>query len=150
MKKIVIALAAILVVLVAMLVVVGQGSSAKLYSDADHLNYEEIEQNVIGTNLFYFYQESCVHCNNIKEDVNNFYRNQPEDINFFLIDAADAANADVWDSSEEFVAPSGRVSDYTDIKIQGTPTLIEVKDGQITQFLVGETDIPAYLDGLLV
>lgn len=149
MKKIIIGLAVVLIVLVSILAVVGQGSSAKLYSDADHLEYSELGQNVLGTNLFYFYQESCSHCNNIKEDVNNFYRNQPADVNFFLIDAADATNQEVWDSSEDFVTPSGRVTDYSDIKIQGTPTLIEVKDGVITQFLVGETDIPTYLDGLL-
>ncbi len=149
MKKLVIVLLIILAALFGLIAIVGKDSSATLYDDAPHVNYSEIGTDVVGTNLFYFYQDSCAHCINIKPDVADFYYNKPEDVDFYLVDAAAAENSGVWASQEEeFVEPSGTFTDYTDIKIQGTPTLIEVKDGEITQFLVGENDIPAYLESL--
>lgn len=150
MKKIVAILVIILVVLVGLLAVFSKGSSASFYSDATHVSYNQLGDDVEGTNLYYFYQESCVHCNNIKESVADFYYNKPEDIDFYLVDAADAANSDVWFSGDQadFVEPSGKFTDYTDVQILGTPSLVEIKDGQITQFLVGEEAIPAYLEEL--
>lgn len=156
MKKIVIALLTILVVLIAGLTYLYKSSPtsqyAGLYDDATHITYDQLlTDDVEGTNLFYFYQETCSHCNAIKNDVAKFYyNNKDENIDFYLVDGADPKNQDIWyqGAKEDFVAPSGPVTADTDIKIQGTPTLIEIKDGEITQFLVGDTDIPAYLESL--
>lgn len=150
MKKLIIGMLLVLVALVGALAVLGQNSSATLYADGTHANYNQIGDDVVGTNLYYFYQETCVHCNNIKEDIADFYYSDHEDIDFYFVDAAQAQNKDVWygGDSADFVEPSGKFTDYTDIKIVGTPTLVEIKDGQITQFLVGEEAIPAYLESL--
>lgn len=150
MKNLLITLLVVLAVLFGLLAITSRDSSKTFYDDVPHVNYEQITNDVVGTNLYYFYQDTCVHCNNIKEDVADFFYNRPEDIDFYAVDAADVANQDVWyqGDKESFVTPSGQVKDIEDIKIQGTPTLIEIKDGKITQFLVGETDIPAYLESL--
>ncbi|WOO89149.1 hypothetical protein R2F61_00175 [Mollicutes bacterium LVI A0078] len=151
MKKLIIGMLIVLIALVAALAVLGQGSSASLYADGTHADYNQIGDDVVGTNLYYFYQESCVHCNNIKEDIADFYySDEHEDIDFYFVDAAQSKNSDVWfrGESDDFVPPSGKFTDYTDIQILGTPTLIEIMDGQITQFLVGEEAIPAYLESL--
>lgn len=154
MKKIVIVLLAILVILVGGLVVLQKNSPtsqyAKLYDEAEHLTSDQLLDDTEGTNLLYFYQETCSHCNNIKNDVAEFYYNKPADIDFYLVDGAVTDNQDIWFSGEnaDFVAPNGPVTADTDIKIQGTPTLIEIKDGEITQFLVGEEEIPSYLASL--
>lgn len=150
MKKLLIILLVILAVLVGALTIVGKGSSATLYDDAPHVNYANITDDVLGQNLYYFYQDTCVHCNNIKADMAKFYYNKPEDIDFYLVDGADKANSDVWfrGEQEDFIQPSGKVESADDIKILGTPTLIEITDGVITQFLVGEEAIPSYLGKL--
>ncbi len=150
MKKIIIILVAILAILVGILgfAMNGSESAATLYKKAPHVNYNQLLDDINGQNLYYFYQESCSHCNNIKGDVADFYFNKPENIDFYLVDAADSANQDVWADSETEVQETGLVSDYSDIQIKGTPTLIELQDGKITQFLVGEEAIPSYLSSL--
>ncbi len=150
MKKMLIILVALLAVLFGVLMVVAQNSSQTLYEDAPHVDYNQLGDDVVGTNLYYFYQETCVHCNNIKPDIADFFYNKPEDIDFYLVDGADAANKGIWfqGDSADFVEPTGKFTDYTDVQILGTPTLVEIKDGQITQFLVGEDAIPSYLAGL--
>lgn len=148
MKYLIGGLVAVIVVLAGVFVVISKDTGATLYDDAPHVNYADISD-TDGKNIYYFYQETCVHCNNIKDQIASFYYNKPEDIDFYLVDAADSANSDVWyQGSEEFVQPSGEFTSYEDIKIQGTPTMIEIDDGQFTEFFVGETDIPAYLEGL--
>lgn len=150
MKKIIVVLLVILAVLVGLLTVFSKGSTNAFYNEAPHVDYNQLGDDVVGTNLYYFYQESCVHCNNIKGDIADFYYNKPEDIDFYLVDAASSSNSAVWFQGEsaDFVEPSGKFTDYTDVQILGTPTLVEIKDGQITQFLVGEEAIPAYLESL--
>lgn len=150
MKKIVSALVSVLILLIGMLFVINVYEPVDFYKIAEHVNYKDISK-TDGTNLYYFYQETCLHCNNIKDDVANFYEKKDENINLFLVDAAKTKNSDVWFTGDasEFKEPSGDFNSYKDIKIQGTPTLIEIKDGKITKFLVGEDAIPAYLNKLL-
>lgn len=146
MKKLLIALVAVFVVLYATLVI----ASKNLYDDAPHVDYNQITDDVEGRNLYYFYQDTCVHCNNVKPKISDFYYNKPADVDFYLVDAAADVNSDVWyqGDNDSFVKPTGEVKDYSDIKIQGTPTLVEITDGKITNFLVGEDEIPTYLESL--
>lgn len=151
MKKMIIALCVVLVVLLGGLVVIqssGQTSST-FYDDAPHAVIGDTIP-AEGTNLYYYYQETCVHCNNIKSSMADWYNNsKPEDVNFYLVDAATEENQEVWTTdSDNYTEPNGKVSELSDLTIQGTPTLIEVTDGEVANFNVGETDIPAYLDGL--
>lgn len=150
MKKIVIALVSILVILIGMLFVIKATAPVDFYKSTEHINYKDISK-TDGTNLYYVYQEACAHCKNIKDDVADFYEKKDENINLFLVDAAKTENADVWFAGDEseFKKPSGDFSSYNDIKITGTPTLVEIKDGKITQFFVGEDEIPEYLNKLL-
>lgn len=151
MKKLVIGLLAILAVLIGGLVYLSKTSPtneyAKLYNEAPQVEYAKLLDDQEGTNLYYFYQESCEHCNLIKEDVAKFYYNKPENIDFYLVDGQASSNKDIWYQGDkaDFEAPEGPISSYEDIKILGTPTLVEVTDGTVTQFLVGDADIPEYL-----
>lgn len=148
MKKIVIGLVAIIAILGGALLFLGRNSSLTLYKDAPTVSFKDIGNDVEGTNYYYFYKEDCDWCIKIKPDIAEFYYNKDEDVDFYLIDAANVAeNADVWyqGDSKTFVRPIGQFQNYTDLQITGTPTLIEIKDGEVTQFLVGGVDVPEYL-----
>ncbi len=151
MKKIIIVLVAIILVLVTSMLLVGNKSSLTLYKDAPKLTYDEIYEHTDGTNLFYIYQDDCPHCIEIKGDVAKFYYNKPDNINFYLVDGKDIDNnGNIWfdKSTGDFIEPSGPIDTKEDIKIKGTPTLIEITDNEVTQFLVGSADIPEYLESL--
>lgn len=151
MKKLLIMLLVTLALLVGALAIVGRDSSATFYTDAPHVDYANITDDLEGQNLYYFYQDSCAHCENIKPAMAKFYYNKPEDIDMYLVDIMPGkGNEDAWfdGESDDFVEPSGKVTSAYDIKVPGTPTLIEITDGVVTQFLVGEDEIPAYLDTL--
>lgn len=146
MKKLIIALLIVVIILFATLKI----GSKNLYSDAPHVDYSQITDDVDGKNLYYFYQDTCAHCNNVKPKIADFYYHKPSNIDFYLVDAADDKNADAWfeGDSSNFVKPSGEIKDYSDIQIIGTPTLVEITDGKVTNFLVGEKEIPTYLESL--
>lgn len=151
MKKLIIGLLVILMILVVLLAIVGRDTSKTFYDDAPHVAYENLTDDVEGQNLYYFYQDSCIHCNNIKPALADFYYNKPEDIDMYLLDIEPGnGNDDAWFRGEEadFVEPSGKVTEDSKIQVMGTPTLIEITDGEITQFLAGETEIPEYLETL--
>lgn len=151
MKKMLIILLAILAILIGTLMVVGKDSSATFYADAPHLAYNQLTDDADGQNLYYFYQDDCHFCNEIKPQMADFFYSKPADIDFYLIDIAPGkGNDDVWfdKSTGDFTAASGKLDDYNDIKVTGTPTLVETTDGEITQFLVGAADIPEYIESL--
>lgn len=146
MKKLLAALLAVFVLLFVTL----QVGSKELYEDAPHVEYNQITDDVEGRNLYYFYQDTCVHCNNVKPKIADFYYHKPADVDFYLVDAAAEENKDVWftGDSSKFVKPTGAIKNYSDVQIIGTPTLVEITDGKITNFLVGEEEIPRYLESL--
>lgn len=150
MKQLIIGLVVLVAALSGLLVLLSQDSSATLYDDAPHITYSQLLDDTKGKNLYYFYREDCLHCNNIKPNVAKFYYNKPDDIDFVMLDGGDKNNVDMYfkGAEEDFVEYSGTPAAYTDITIWGTPTLIEIDDGQVTQFLTGENEVPEYLETL--
>ncbi|WOO87386.1 hypothetical protein RZE82_00165 [Mollicutes bacterium LVI A0039] len=151
MKKLALGLVGIIIVLVGLLLVMSQDSSKTLYKDAPTVLYADIEDDLAGTNYYYIYKEDCSWCVKIKPDIAKYYYNKPEDVDFYLIDAANLQNINdgfELQPSEGFVTPSGTVESYKDIQATGTPTLVEITDGEITNFVVGGKSIPEFLTTL--
>ncbi len=154
MKNLVIILVGCLAVLLIALLAIGQfgDNSANFYKTAPHVTLNDEQFDFEGKNLYYYYQEDCSHCNAIKSSISNFYNDKDSDIDFYLVDAAasDGSNQGVWTdaSTAAFEEPSGSVSTLGDVQIQGTPSLVDITDGEVKYFAVGETEIPSYLETL--
>ncbi len=150
MKKITIGLLVILALLLVTIQIIGKNSTGSLYDRGEHIEYSQITDHTDGINLFYVYMKSCAHCNNIKPDINKFYNNKPDNINFYFIEGDDPANSQIWYTGDEqsYEPYTGELTDNSQIKIVGTPTLITVEDGQVTNNFVGEKPITSHLESL--
>lgn len=92
-----------------------------------------------GQVYLYFYQPECSHCLAIKPNIVDFYSKLDGSSEFYRIDMTLEQNADMWADTE---AVTGTVIDEIgSIDITGTPTLVTVNDGEITDVAIGDTPI---------
>lgn len=113
------------------------------YEDAPHISYNEIvsvseDAPVV---YYYFYREDCSHCQDIKEDMKNFYKNLNDNEILYLIDVNELENSEALESK-----PYTKEDGLSKLTITGTPTLVETKDGEVTNYLTGSVAIPEYIN----
>lgn len=148
MNKLLIGLGIILVIVAGLFFAIDKKEDqTDLYTDVTKVN--EINQGTTGDYFVYFSRETCSHCEDIRSDVEKFYdvlaTNNPE-VGFYLVDMEETANQKYFTSAEAPVAgvdyyidpatiPSGY--DMNEFKIAGTPTLLYVSDGVITDIAIG-------------
>jgi thioredoxin-related protein len=86
------------------------------------------------TYLLYFYSETCGHCQNIKVDVLQFINEHQDTIKVYLVDARTVEGShlslDLGDGET----------------LSGTPTLVVVEGGTVTEYFVGTPDILGYIE----
>lgn len=97
-----------------------------------------------GNVLYYFYQPNCSHCQAIKSDIVDFYENKPEDIKFYAVDLTEDINQDIWsaDTSNEV---GDSIETIGDFKVLGTPTMVQMNDGEVTAVSVGTDEVLSLL-----
>ncbi len=146
MKKVIISLVVLLVVLsgsMFALKVIGEKNS--LYNQATVATVDDVFTKK-GKNIYYFYQETCHYCNNIKGEVTKFYNalnDKETNIEFNIVDMQDDANTGEWYSGDDYQNDPDYKSDPKDIKslddldIVGTPTMVYVEDKTVKEYAVG-------------
>lgn len=123
------------------------------YDNADSVNYSELLDDTEGQDVYYFYQKTCVHCEDLKPTINTFYEETTaiDGLDFHLVDMANAVNEDAWISKDdpeyaEFSQVPADMKTLADIRIVGTPTMMFVKDGVVTDYQVGNDLIIEMMD----
>jgi thiol-disulfide isomerase/thioredoxin len=87
--------------------------------------------------VFFFYGEECPHCHNVMPFIQNLSKKYP-DVNFQLLET--------W-HNETNLALSSSLNKKLGIQNPGVPEVIVV--GNNTP-LIGDLDIPAYLEGVIL
>jgi len=106
------------------------------YSDFENINsFYAIQTQEEDEYLVYYYSESCGYCNEIKEDVLNFAHENNAGIKMYLLDAATATGSTLVITDPT----SGATMD-------GTPSLIIVKNGVIVQMSPGYINVLQIID----
>lgn len=148
MNKLLIGLGIILVIIASMFFIIDRkDKSTNLYEDVPTVT--EVNQGTTGDYFIYFSRVTCSYCEEVRPDIEDFYDelalNAPE-VGFYLVDMDEAENEKFFTESTEPVAgvdyyidpatiPSGY--DINEFKIAGTPTLLYVSDGVITEIAIG-------------
>ncbi len=156
MKKIIISLGFLVVILVA--VVGGVGVYAQkysLYNVQERVKYDEILDGDTPT-IYYYYQDTCHYCNNIKPQVKEFASliNETPGIEFKVVDMKDPDNTEAWYDWEahdkkygentsptlnpDYKSEASEMKTINDVKITGTPSAVYVKDGEIVDYEAGK------------
>lgn len=112
-------------------------SSEDIYEVAQEASLNSMPDVEDGTAMYYFFQEDCTHCQNIKDDVADFYYETKDDIEMYFVDMADEVNWELWASSGSDLSSYG----LDGLTIEGTPTLVKTEDGSIDYVAVGEDNI---------
>lgn len=118
------------------------------YSNMDTIRYEEILDQKDPKAIVYLYGNSCIHCKNIKSQLDTFVEEESEEgMKFYKIDM------DNYNANEQTAFASGnigaeevaddpssleQIKTYQDIKYQGTPTMFYLEDGVVKDIGVGE------------
>ncbi len=110
-----------------------------LYKEAEHVTYDQVLAEDNTTTIYYYYKDSCHFCASIKNQVTNVYNatTNRNDINLKLVDMALAKNNGAWANDEYDIENIEGVEKGEDIKIKGTPAMIIVENGQLTDYKVG-------------
>ncbi len=131
-------------------------SNVDLYKVANKSTMNEIFNNQ-GDNIYYFYQEDCGHCKEAKPIITDFYNKSIEkeaDVKFNLIDMVEEDNKELWYQGDDYTTDENYKSEPKDIKniddlqIIGTPSMIRIKDGKVTDYVIGNSDIYATLNNV--
>lgn len=86
----------------------------------------------------YIYSNNCGHCNNIKQEIIRFIL---DDIYpTYLVEFN--SNIPISTSIDDTIG----VSDYVDVKIKGTPTLLKIENHILTMNIAGENQISTVID----
>lgn len=106
------------------------------YDDFDHIgSYQSILDQEEDQYIVYWYGENCSHCALIKDKVISFANNNSEKIKVYFISSSEATGvANLQHPTND------------EIYMQGTPTMIVVKDGVVADMVVGSEDIPNLID----
>lgn len=110
-----------------------------LYTDAAHVNYNEVLDDVETPTIYYYYQDTCHFCNSIKDQVTELYlaSEKSSEINLKLVDVKSAENKDAWTSDSAYDPANYDLSNVENIEISGTPTMILVEQGEVVDYKVG-------------
>ncbi len=105
-----------------------------------------------GKAIYYFYQDTCKYCIELKPKTTEFYNKELEtDDKMYFVDLANISNADFWAKDDfnqgelEAKITIGEDIDPNEIKISGTPSMVVFEDGKLTKYLVGNDEITAYM-----
>lgn len=137
LKKVVMILVVSVVVLTAGLAVVTK-SQYNLYKEAPSVKYNQVLDDKETATIYYYYQDTCHFCQSIKDQVTDLYlstENNP-DINLVLVDVKSSTNAGAW-ADETYDYTQADLTDPEQIKIQGTPSMIYVEEGQVAEYESG-------------
>lgn len=106
------------------------------YEDFDHISsYQSILDQEEEQYMVYWYGENCSHCALIKEKVIQFANRNNEKIKVYFINSSEATGvANLEHPTNE------------NIKMEGTPTMLVIKDGAVADMVVGSEDIPNLID----
>ena len=162
MKKLIVGLLSIMAVVILFtvgLVVFMNGedeyNATNFYSKVPSVVYDEILDSPEDA-IYYYYQESCHFCNNVKEQVANFAQQLTtiDGIDFKVVDMVVAENQNAWYDWASHEANYGagtaatlnpnykdeasEMNEVDDVKITGTPGMIYVQDGEIKDYQIGE------------
>lgn len=101
------------------------------YNDFDTINsFYAIQTQEEDEYLVYYYSENCGYCNDIKEQVLNFAHDNNAGVKLYLLDAATATGSTLLITDPT----TGETMD-------GTPSLISVKNGVIVQMSPGYINV---------
>lgn len=92
-----------------------------------------------GKVLYYFYQPECTNCLEIEEDIVNYYNEKPDSVEFYAVDLSIKDNSDIWNENVSSVGT--KVEKISDFKVIGTPTIIQLSNGEIQAVAVGSDDV---------
>ncbi len=153
MNKIIIILAAVLITLIAGISIANiQIEKTDFYNNAEHIAAADVFKQD-GRGIYYFYQDDCSHCKAMKPSMSNFYNAIVDtDVNFYLVDMADKENSAYWYQGEDYTTDENFKQNPEDIKsvedmqIVGTPTMVTIDNGKVTNYGIGGTAIFDILD----
>ncbi len=150
MKAIIITVGVLLIALITLLIfmlTLTSGLNSFYDEEVTKLNYNEIQITDVPkgqTNLYYFYQENCHYCNEIKPTMrkyNDIFMEDPK-VNLYFVDIGVDENRDAWAKEDQVINNDlDSYKKYGDIKISGTPTIIEVTDGKVASYESGTTGV---------
>ncbi|MFV0288225.1 MAG: thioredoxin fold domain-containing protein [Mycoplasmatales bacterium] len=162
MKTIIIILSVALLVIIGASVGVGmQAKKTDLYAIQENVDYDEVLDDAEPT-LYYYYQNTCHYCNNIKPQVKQFAAliNKTDGINFKVVDMKDKDNTNAWYDwkthnekygektaatlNPDYKSEASEMKTVDDIEITGTPSVVYVKDGIIEDYEVGKDVFKAF------
>ena len=93
--------------------------------------------------LVFFHSEKCGHCQQIIGDVLSF--SEENIVKTYFLDIGKSINKMTYYPEQEITT---NVSQIEELKIAGTPTLIDVKDGVVKDNIPGKESILTYLNKL--
>lgn len=137
LKKIVIILLALIGILLVGLFAITK-SQFNIYTEAEHVKYNEVLDDKETPTLYYYYQDTCHYCASIKDQVTDLYLATENNsaINVRLVDVKSSTNANAW-GDETYDPETADMTNPEDIKIKGTPTMIYVEDGKVAEYESG-------------
>lgn len=130
----------VVVVIIFVLLIFGMFKLHKLNAEADIYKAENqiVGKDILtkpGKNIYYFYQPTCGHCEEVKPDITKFTAGiKDSDINFYVVDMSMGVNNDYWYQGENYQTDpdykkNEDIHTAKDVQIVGTPTMIYA-DGQ--------------------
>lgn len=139
LKKVIVILLSIAVVLTAGLTYVTK-SKFNLYTDTPHVKYNQVLEDKKTPTLYYYYQDTCHYCNSIKDQVTDLYlaTENNDKINVKLVDLKSSANANGWAPDKSYDPEKADMTNPENIKIQGTPSMIYVENGEVVEYQSGK------------
>lgn len=138
LKNVVIMLVVIVVVLSTGLYIVSS-SQYNIYTDAEHVTYDQVLDEKEVPTVYYYYQDTCHFCNSIKDQVTDLYlaMENNDKINMKLVDLKSSKNKDGWSTDPTYDPETVDMTDVNNIKATGTPTMIYVKNGEVVEYEIG-------------
>ena len=88
--------------------------------------------------LTYFYSEYCRHCQNIKDEIDDFAKNTEIAFYYFCVDDQEIT---YFNNKDGVIGVSALHNFY----IVGTPSLVLFTNNTITEYYLGETEILEYI-----
>lgn len=144
MKKIIIALAILIVILISAGFFIS-ASSFDTYKSQEKVNQADIFNSKQPT-IYYYYQETCAHCHAIKPQINNFVEevNKVEGLDFKLVDMGLPENKEAFGGTsygtyggDLYQKGLEQMNLTHKVQMQGTPGAAYVQDGLITAYGIG-------------
>lgn len=105
-----------------------------------HIEWKSIFEQDEDYYLVYFYSYYCRYCQELKQEILQYYLLEKEII--YFVDVTDLKDI-YYTGGEEMIG----VIDSEELKIKGTPTLIDIEWGAITDVCLGVNQIREKING---